>query len=371
VPRSEPDRRDRELARAVLQRTLRVRRGDSVTIEAWTHSLAAANACVREAVELGARPLIQYHDDAVFWDLVGEGHAKTLGALGDHEHAAVSKTDAYVYFEGPEDRGRFHALDSLTREALSAWEWKWWRQAERAGLRCAWVFLGRAVPGSARHFGVNLERWRTELYRASVVDPGILRNAGTRAARAFQTGKVVRITHPNGTDLTLRVRHRAVSIHDGTLDSHDLAAGRFMEEVPSGYVPAALDERYAEGRIIGNVPGRTMTGGATLNGGHWTFRGGRLVEFSHEKGQAAIFAEYSSAPVEGRDRVGVVSVGLNPEIQIAPFVTDQRAGRLMLIVGGNRFYGGSNANPFHMYVLLDGGTLTVDGRPIVRDGKIV
>ena len=371
VARSEPDRRDQALAEVIVHKTLRVRSGESVTIEAWSHTLGLANACFRASVKVGARPIILYHDDPTFWGLVDEGHAKTLGSIGDHEFSALAKTDAYVFLEGPEDRGRFHALDDPTREDLLAWEWKWWRQAERTGLRCAWVLLGRAVPGSARHFRVDLRRWREELYRASLVDPAVMRKTGLRAARALQEGRVVRVTHPNGTDLTLRLRRRPVSLHDGALDAQDLAKGRLMEEVPSGYVPAPLDERYAEGEVFSNVPSHTMHGGTALIGAHWTFHGGRLVDFSHAEGQAVIRAEYDAAAPEGRDRVGVLSVGLNPEIKIAPFVADQRLGRIMILVGGNRYHGGTNPSSFHMYLLLDGATVTVDGRPIVRDGKVV
>jgi leucyl aminopeptidase (aminopeptidase T) len=370
VLRTAPDRRERALAEVIVHKTLRIKSGESVTIEAWSHTLDLANECFRVATETGARPMILYHDDATYWELVDQGHAKTLGTIGDHEFSALAKTDAYIFLEGPEDRGRFHALEDQTREDLVAWEWKWWRQAERIGLRCAWVLLGRAVAASARFYQVDLKRWREELYRASMVEPADMRKSGLKAARAFQKGRVVRITHPNGTDLTLRLRHRQVSLHDGTLDSQDLARGRFMEEVPSGYVPAPLDERYAEGEIFSNVPGHTMHGGRGLTDAHWTFRGGRLVAFSHGKGQEEIRAEYDAAPPEGRDRVGVLSVGLNPEIRIAPFVADQRLGRIMLLVGGNRYHGGNNSSPFHMFLLLDGATVTVDGRTVVRGGKI-
>lgn len=366
----DPDRRDRALAEAVLAKTLRVRAGESVTIEAWTHTLALAAEFERAAVRRGARPIILYHDDASFWQLVDEGHAATLGAIGDHELAAVGKTDAYVFLEGPEDRSRFHGLPGKTREELFAWEWKWWRGAERAGLRCAWVLLGRAVPGSARFFRVDLRRWRDELYRASLVDPAEMRAPGLRLQRAFQRGRQIRVTHPNGTDLSLRLRHRRVTLHDGVLDARDLSQGPFMEEVPSGYVPAPLDERSAEGVIVGNVPGHTMSGGSPLTGGRWTFRNGRLVDFSHATGQAEARAEYDAAPPEGRDRVGVLSVGLNPEIEMAPYVADQKRGRIMLLVGGNRYHGGTNASPFHMFLLQDGATVTVDGRAVVRDGHL-
>ncbi len=370
MPVSEPGAQERALARLLLGKTLRVRRGETVTIEAWSHSIPWATACFREATERKAHPIILYHDDATFWALVEGGRAREVGILGEHEYTALANTDAYVYFEGPEDRGRFHALPDATRKLVTAWEDRWWEMAKKAGLRCAWLLLGRAVTGSARFHGIPLGVWREELIRSSLVDPSIMRREGLRVARRFTTGRAVRIQHPNGTRLDLRLGGRAPIVHDGVVDEADLAAGHFLEEVPSGYVPVLLDETFAEGRIFSNVTHRGLDGHTVVSGAHWEFHAGRLTGFHHERGGSFLAQEYSSAPPEGRDRPALLSIGLNPEISRAPIVTDQRRGRLMLMVGGNKGHGGGNANPFHTYLLLDGASVDVDGVPLLVDGKI-
>ncbi|HYK93747.1 MAG TPA: aminopeptidase [Thermoplasmata archaeon] len=363
--------REQALARAIIGETLRVGRGESVAIEAWTHSLPWATACAEEAVARGALPIVLYHDEESFWRLIGAGRVKELGLMGDHEHAALSKTDVYVYFEGPEDRGRYHGLPEAARRQLEAWEEKWWSTVRKSGTRIAWILLGRAVAGSARYHGVPLGAWREELFHASLVDPATMRREGERIARRFSTGKKVVITHPNGTHLELRLSGRAPAIHDGRLDAADVQAGQYLEEVPSGYVPVSLDERYAEGRVRSNVRALAMDGKTRIEGGDWEFKNGHLVGFRHQRGHAEIAREFEAAPAEGRDRPGILSIGLNPKISMAPLVADQRRGRVMFMIGGNRSHGGLNANPFRAYLLLDGATVEVDGRAVLRDGRIV
>lgn len=362
--------RERAFARALLGDTLQVSRGDSVAIEAWTHSIPLATACAEEATARGAHPMVLFHDEDSFWRQVAAGHARQLGQAGDHEYAALSKTDVYIYFEGPEDRGRYHALPEATRRQLEGWEEKWWSTVRKARTRIAWVLLGRAVAGSARYHGVPLKKWRDELYHASMVPSATMRREGERIAHRLATGKKVLITHPNGTHLELRLTGREPSIHDGRLDASDIQDGQFLEEVPSGFVPVAVDERFAEGTIRSNVRALAMDGTTRVEGGRWVFKNGHLVSFDHVKGQTELAREYAAAPVEGRDRPGILSIGLNPRISIAPLVADQKRGRVMFMIGGNRSQGGLNANPFRAYLLLDGATVEVDGRPILRSGKI-
>ena len=371
MPGARTGDRERTFARSLLRRTLRVRPGESVTIEAWTHALPWATACAQEAVEMGAHPMILYQDDATFWRLVDNGRARELGAVGDHELAALGKTDAYAFFEGPSDRGRYHALPEATRHALESWQENWWNTIRKSGTRCAWILLGRAVAGSARYHGIALGPWREELYRASLVDPASMRRVGDRIARRKASCRSVEIRHRNGTALTLRLRGRVPVVHDGSVDAGDLRAGHFVEEVPSGYVPVAVDERFAEGTLVSNVPGRGMDGHVRLEGGRWEFARGRLTSFHYARGEAVLAREYAAAPPEGRDRPGVLSIGLNPYLTHSPLVTDQRLGRVMLMIGGNEHHGGSNANPFRAYLMLDGATVEIDGRAVLRDGRVL
>ncbi len=96
----------RALARAVLQKNLGVRRGENVTIEAWTAGLPWAEAFVLESYRLQAKPMLHFVDEETYWAAVEEFPATTLGRVGSHEWAALRETDAYVFLYGPSDAAR-------------------------------------------------------------------------------------------------------------------------------------------------------------------------------------------------------------------------------------------------------------------------
>src|SRR5579863_10382040 len=107
------------LARAVLAENLKVKKGESVLIESWTHSLPYARAFVREARRLGARPTVFYEDEAAWWDAVEGGRTKVLSRMSDAERAAVKNADVFIYFWGPEDRPRTTGLPDKVQEEIT------------------------------------------------------------------------------------------------------------------------------------------------------------------------------------------------------------------------------------------------------------
>src|SRR5271170_4819919 len=98
------------LARAVLAQNLKVKKGESVLVEAWTHGLPYVQPFVREARRLGARPTVMYEDEGAWWDAATSGNTKLLGRLSEAERGAIKNADVYVYFWGPEDRPRASQL---------------------------------------------------------------------------------------------------------------------------------------------------------------------------------------------------------------------------------------------------------------------
>ena len=51
--------------------------------------------------------------------------------------------------------------------------------------------------------------------------------------------------------------------------------------------------------------------------------------------------------------------------------TDQEYGAVMLRIGGNAFVGGKNPCPFGSWMVLSGADLSIDGRPVLKGGKIL
>jgi leucyl aminopeptidase (aminopeptidase T) len=359
-----------KVARNILTKTLRVRRGENVIIETWSESLPWAKPFVVEARRIGANPLLLYEDEESFWEAVNSGNARQTGRVGDHEWAALGKTSAYVFFFGPQEWPRWDDLLPTQKLAgVAAYNPEWYRRAARAKVRGARMYLGRTSQLAADRWKVDLQDWRDELLRASIVPPADLHRTGTRIGERIRKGRHVKVSHPNGSEISFRLGKFPIQLDDALVDASDLKAGNNMATIPGGVVGVAIDHTSAEGELFGNHT--TYPNQGPVSGSRWRFADGHLIEQSYTSGGDPIVAAYAKAPRTGRDRLSYFSVGLNPEISKLPQMEDQELGAVMLRIGGNSFQGGKNASPFGAWMVLTGADVTIDGKLLIQDGHLV
>jgi leucyl aminopeptidase (aminopeptidase T) len=356
------------IAKQMLTKTLRLRRGENLLVETWTHMLPWAQAIVLEARKLGLRTLVLYEDEATYWKSVEECKATDLGRASDPELAALAKTDGYIFLWGPEDRPRLNALPPEKVEALQAYNHRWYQVAEKAHLRGCRFELGRATAPAARLYGVPLGSWQQEIIEASLVDPAPMAREGVRLATRLRRGRELRIRHANGTDVTLQLAGRRPTVDDGVVDAADVRDGNNLTTLPAGAVYVALEERTASGRFLANRTSYLRKGAVT--GGRWTFAEGRLTEFEYLSGGEGVQESFEKAS-PGKDRPGFLSIGMNPKVHRAPGLEDLERGTLLLGVGSNTFYGGKNRSNFQSWLGLAGAHVEVDGKTIVADGEVL
>jgi leucyl aminopeptidase (aminopeptidase T) len=358
------------LARGVLRQRLRVRPKENVTIETYPSSLPWATGFVREARRLGAKPILLYEDERSYWTAVEEGRASLLGTPGEHEWAALGDSDVYVYFWGPETLARRRAVTEAEAEKLTAFNLAWYQAARKAGLRGARMGIARVTPANARLFGVPFGRWREQVFRASLRDPAALRASARSLGRRLERGRSVRIRHSNGTDLTLALAGRKanLTVGDVTPEMMKTAFGR-MANVPDGTVYVAVDETTAEGTFVANRP-TTSVGEPPLEGGRFTFRDGRLVRSAFRRGGGSFRTSYRTAR-PGKERPSFLEIGLDPDLGGAPMFEESERGALTVGVGRNVGFGGKTDTNFLGYLTLTGAELTLDGRAVVRRGRLV
>lgn len=357
------------LARNVLANTLRVRRGENVTIETWSETLPWAKPFVAEARRMGANPLMLYEDEASFWEALETGNSRQTGRVGSHEWAALANTSAYVFFFGPTQWPRLTDLPPNKKAGVNAYNPDWYRRAAKAKLRGARMYLGRTSQLAADRWKLDLDEWREELLRASLVPPADMHRRGTRIGARLNKGKEVKVTHSNGTELTFRLGKFPLQLDDALVDAADVNAGNNMATIPGGVVGVAIDHTSAEGAVIGNHT--TYPDSGPVSGARWQFAGGHLTGQSYDTGGEPLEASYVKAPRAGRDRLAYFSVGLNPEISKLPQLEDQELGAVLLQIGGNTFRGGKNASPFGAWLVLKGADVAVDGKPLLQGGQIV
>lgn len=364
-----PSSLERAAARSLVKNYLQVKPGENVIVETWPHTLSMASAVVDEARRAGGRTLVHYEDEAAFLSALERKQGKLLGASSDPEWAALERADVFVMFWGPEHQKMLEKFpDKLLEEAVG-WNRHWYEVAAKAGVRGIRLELGHATAEKAKEYGVDLETWRKQLLEGALTDPKELRARGERLEKAFSKARRVRITHPNGTDVELGLDHPASRVFCGlpTKGSRGSPFG-MMHNSPVGSVSITLDGRTAEGTVVGNRG--TYADWGTAFDGAFTFEGGRLSEHRFARGGAGFDKAFSTA-TPGKDRPSILYLGLNPALKAVPNMEDCELGAVCLVVGGNSYLGGKNTSDFRGWVTLAGAEISLDGKPVIRSGRVL
>ncbi|MGD0257766.1 MAG: aminopeptidase [Thermoplasmata archaeon] len=357
------------LARTVLRSRLNLQPKEKVIIESYPSSLPWASGFVREARRRGAQPILHYEDESSYWTAIEEGRAKLLGTPADHEMAALAEADVYIYFWGPENLARRWKMNEKAQEQATAFNSRWYEIARKNGLRGARMGIARATPQNAKAFGVSYPAWRAELFAASTRDIRPLVRQSDRLRKVLEKGGSAHLTHPNGTDLEFALAQRPMRESLGRVTPAEMKTQfGMMASVPEALVYISVDESTAEGTVVANRP--TRQGATPREGGRWVLHGGHLREVTYRAGARAFHAAYDGAPA-GRDRPALLEIGLDPSIRVSPLLEESELGAVSFGVGGNAGYGGKTRVPFLEWLTVGGAELSIDGRRIVRAGRVV
>jgi len=359
------------VARALVGSALALRRDEHLIVLSWNHTLPWASAVVAEARRLGARPILFLEDETAFWRGVDLARSTSGWAgLPRTVRAALREADALLYFPGPADRPRLRGLPADLLAPLLGHDDLWLAPRSRAGPRRLRCLLGYASDAAAEPLGVPGAMWRSQLLRGiSEANYERIAETGRRAERLLANGRELRVTGDDGTDVRLRLRHRAPWLDDGRVDATDRRLGRVVATSPPGLVVVAVDERSATGTVVANRP--SFLAGGRVAGGQWEIEGGRLRNYWYSEGGEAFEAEFAAAP-RGRETVGLFALGLNGALPGGvPHAEDEEEGTVTLAVGGNATYGGSNRCRFLSWITVGGATVAVDGVPLCDRGQLL
>jgi leucyl aminopeptidase (aminopeptidase T) len=240
----------------------------------------------------------------------------------------------------------------------------------KRGVRSVWLGSG-LYPSAERaeQLGVSRRELADMLYGGINVDYEQLQRNGEAIRQVLEAGNEVRITAPNGTDLRVRVAGRPVYVSDGIISAEDRRRGGPATSVwlPAGEV--YLIPGSAEGVLVTDDD---VFGGKRLAGLRLEFKQGRVVSMTAKSGLEAFKAEYDAAG-RGKDVLSALDFGINPGLKLPagkPIHSWTRAGMVTVVVGDNAWAGGDINMGFGLFTHLGNGSADVDGRAIVRDGKL-
>ena len=182
-----------------------------------------------------------------------------------------------------------------------------------------------------------------------------------RLAEWIQGKEEVHIQGP-GTDIKLNVSERTWIPCAG---KHNMPDGEFF----TGPVEDSVD-----GEVAYSFP--TTYGGREVSGIKLRFEGGKVVDASASQGEAFLLEMLDTDP--GARRLGELGIGTNYGITTGTkeILLDEKIGGTVHMAVGMSYpeTGGENDSAVHWDMICDlrqGGSITVDGTELQRDGKFL
>jgi len=364
------DHRADALAQILVGYSTKVREGDTCIVSGAAAAEPLLLAIYEEVLKAGGLPIVQMTPDqaaASFFRLASDDQ---LDWVAPPSEWAAEHSDV-----------RIAVMAESNSRALSSADPKKQARAQKARKRVMETTLRRAAEGEHRwaltlfpthayagEAGMSLSEYEDFYYAACLATDGDPvtaweRQAGevNRLAEWVQGAEEVHIT-ASGTDVKLVVAGRKWIPCSG---HHNMPDGEFF----TGPV-----EDSVEGEVSFSFP--ATYGGREVSGVRFRFEGGKVVDASAERGEAFLFEMLDAD--DGARRLGELGIGTNYGIAdgTKEILLDEKIGGTVHMAVGASYpeTGGTNSSAVHWDMVCDlrqGGSITVDGKELQRDGKFV
>jgi len=364
------DQRAQALAQILVRYSTKVTKGEVCVIQGTTGAEPLLLYIYEEVLRAGGLPIVQLtpeeamasfyeiaSDDQLDWippttEWMTENADVRIVALADANSRALSQAD-------PKKQARSQLARKQLMETLM-------KRSADGELR--WVLTLFPTHAYAGDAGMSLSAYEDFYYGACLAtdeDPVTAwerqSSEVNRLAEWIEGKEEVHITAP-GTDIRLGVAGRHWIPCAG---SHNMPDGEFF----TGPI-----ETSVEGEVSFSFP--AAYGGREVSGVRLRFESGKVVDASAEHGEDFLIEMLDSD--DGARRLGEVGIGTNYGIVTGTkeILLDEKIGGTVHMAIGMSYpeSGGVNSSAVHWDMVCDlrrGGTITVDGTELQRDGKFV
>ena len=364
------DQRAESLARILVRYSTKVRKGDVCVIQSSTAAEPLVQAVFEEVLRAGGLPVLQLttqgsqpalfdlaSDEQLDWVAptarwAADSADVRIAVMADVNSRELSQADPAK--QARAQKARRPLMETSMRRAAEG-EYRW----------SLTLFPTHAYAGEA---GMSLSDYEDFYYAACLATDGDPVTAWqrqsdqvNRRAERMQGKEEVRITAP-GTDVTLNVSGRTWIPCAG---EHNMPDGEFF----TGPV-----EDSADGEVAFSFP--ATYSGREVAGVRFRFEGGKVVDASAARGEEFLLQMLDTD--EGARRLGELGVGTNYGIATGTkeILLDEKIGGTVHMAIGMSYpeTGGENKSAVHWDMVCDlrsGGSITVDGQELQRDGGFV
>ena len=360
------------VAANIVTASLRVREGEAVLITGSPRDQQLLEDLAVQVRRQGAYPLVRMATDRMRRRLVvdvpeqydtQDPFGVTMAEVFDVMIEVENGEDPALLADVPPERLALRAQrDTDVETAL-----------RENGVRLLHVGNGMyPTAAQAGEAGMSESELATMFWKAVNTDPALIDAEGRRIRAMLEGGNEVRVTAPNGTDLTLRIANPTILISDGAISPEEEAMGGPSNTawLPGGELYFAPAPGSATGTVVIDP---FEYDGVPVEGLKLTLENGRMTSMDAAAGLETVRRDFDAA-ADGKDRFGAFDIGLNPNVTVAPgsrFRSWVAAGMVTVGIGNDSWAGGANMVPYGLYGHIAGATVTVDGRPVVENGRLV
>ena len=354
------DERFDKLAKLLVEYSIRLKRNETVLIEAFDIPDEMTAALIRAARNAGGVPFAQVYHVQVNRALALEASDRQLNIMARHELARMKKMNAYIAMRGSHN---ITELADVPPEKMQLIGKKMRPVQDHRVKRTKWVVLRWPTPSMAQLAGKSTEAFEDFFFDVCTLDYRKLQPGMKALKKLMERTDCVQIKGP-GTDLNFSIKGIPAVICGGD------------RNIPDGEVFTAPVKDSVEGQLTFNAP--SIYQGTAFDGIQLNFKRGKIVEASSNETKKLNKILDSDA---GARYIGEFSLGFNPRVfqPMRDILFDEKIAGSFHFTPGQAYEEADNGNRSQVHWDMvsiqrpdyGGGEIHFDGKLIRKNGEFL
>src|SRR5213596_560568 len=346
-----------KLAKILVQYSIRLKRNETVLIEAFDVPDEMTIALIRAAREAGGIPFVQTQHTRVNRALALEASDRQLNLLASHELARMKKMDAYIAVRGSNNITELSDVPAETMKLLTK---KMRPVQDQRVKKTKWVVLRWPSPSMAQLAGMSTEAFEDFYFEVCTLDYRKLQPGMKALKRLMEKTDRVEIKGP-GTDLRFSIKGIPAVICGGD------------RNIPDGEVFSCPVKDSVQGHVRFNAP--SIYQGTGFDGIRLEFKDGKIVDATSNETRK-LNRILDSDP--GARHIGEFSLGFNPYVlqPMRDILFDEKIAGSFHFTPGQAYEEADNGNRSQVHWDMvsiqrpdyGGGEIYFDGKLIRKNG---
>ena len=354
------DERFDKLAKLLVEYSIRLKRNETVLIEAFDIPDEMTAALIRAARNAGGVPFAQVYHAQVSRALALEASDRQLNIMASHELARMKKMNAYIAMRGSHN---ITELADVPPDKMQLIGKKMRPVQDQRVKRTKWVVLRWPTPSMAQLAGMSTEAFENFFFDVCTLDYRKLQPGMKALKRLMEQTDRVQIKGP-GTDLNFSIKGIPAVICGGD------------RNIPDGEVFTAPVKDSVEGQLTFNAP--SIYQGTAFDGIQLNFKRGKIVEASSNETDKLNKILDSDA---GARYIGEFSLGFKPRVfqPMRDILFDEKIAGSFHFTPGQAYEEADNGNRSQVHWDMvsiqrpdyGGGEIYFDGKLILENGEFL